>query len=103
MNQKYSKAHPKKNLVIHGSEETIDDIPYIEITFLDYGIGIPSSIINKIYNPFFSTKPSGIGTGLGLAISHGIITDHNGKLLFESRYGEYTKVAVLLPAIKEIS
>jgi PAS domain S-box-containing protein len=103
LNQKYSKAHPKKNLVIHGSEETIDDIPYIEITFLDYGIGIPSSIINKIYNPFFSTKPSGIGTGLGLAISHGIITDHNGKLLFESRYGEYTKVAVLLPAIKEIS
>jgi PAS domain S-box-containing protein len=99
LNQKHSKAHPKKNLVIHGSEETIDDTPYIEVTFLDYGTGIPSSIINKIYNPFFSTKPSGIGTGLGLAISHGIIADHGGKLIFESKYGEYTKVAVLLPAI----
>ena len=92
LNQKHSKAHPKKNLVIHGSEETVDDTPYIEITFLDYGTGIPSSIIDKIYNPFFSTKPSGIGTGLGLAISHGIITDHGGKLIFESKYGEYTKV-----------
>jgi PAS domain S-box-containing protein len=103
LNQKHSKAHPKKNLVIHGSEETIDGTPYIEVTFLDYGTGIPTSIINKIYNPFFSTKPSGIGTGLGLAISHGIIADHGGKLIFESKYGEYTKVAILLPAITENS
>ena len=101
LNQKHSKAHPKKNLVIHGSEETIDGTPYIEVTFLDYGTGVPSSILNKIYNPFFSTKPSGIGTGLGLAISHGIIADHGGKLIFESKYGEYTKVAILLPVITE--
>ena len=103
LNQKHAKAHPKKNLVIHGGEETIDNTPFIEVTFLDYGTGIPSSIINKIYNPFFSTKPSGVGTGLGLAISHGIIADHGGKLIFESNYGEYTKVAVLLPAITENS
>jgi len=101
LNQKHLKAHPKKNFVIHGIEETIDDVDYLEVTFLDYGTGIPSSIIDKIYNPFFSTKPSGIGTGLGLAISHGIITDHGGKLTFESRYGEYTKVTVLLPVITE--
>jgi PAS domain S-box-containing protein len=103
LNQKHAKAHPKKNLVIHCSEETVDETPYIEVTFLDYGTGIPSSIINKIYNPFFSTKPSGVGTGLGLAISHGIIADHGGKLIFESDYGEYTKIAVLLPAITENS
>ena len=99
LNQKYAKAHPKKNFVIHGAEETIDGIGYLEVTFLDYGTGIPSSIIDKIYNPFFSTKPSGIGTGLGLAISHGIITDHGGRLVFESSYGEHTKVTVLLPAV----
>jgi len=99
LNQKHPKAHPKKNFVIHGIEETIDDQDYVEITFLDYGTGIPPSIIDKIYNPFFSTKPSGIGTGLGLAISHGIITDHEGKLIFKSSYGEYTKVTVLLPVI----
>jgi PAS domain S-box-containing protein len=103
LNQKYAKAHPKKNFVIHGAEETIDAIRYLEVTFLDYGTGIPSSIIDRIYNPFFSTKPSGIGTGLGLAISHGIITDHGGKLTFKSSYGEYTKVTILLPAISENS
>jgi PAS domain S-box-containing protein len=99
LNQKYAKAHPKKNFVIHGAAETIDGIGYLEVTFLDYGTGIPSSIIDKIYNPFFSTKPSGIGTGLGLAISHGIIADHGGRLVFESSYGEHTKVTVLLPAV----
>ena len=103
LNQKHPKAHPKKNFVIHGAEETIDAIRYLEVTFLDYGTGIPSSIIDRIYNPFFSTKPSGIGTGLGLAISHGIITDHGGKLTFKSSYGEYTKVTILLPAISENS
>ncbi len=101
LNQKHPKAHPKKNLVIHGSAETIDDKHYLEVTFIDYGTGIPSAIIDKVYNPFFSTKPSGIGTGLGLAISHGIITDHDGKLIFESTYGEFTKVTVLLPTLAE--
>jgi PAS domain S-box-containing protein len=99
LNEKYPKAHAKKNFVIHGSEEMIDNKLYLEITFLDYGIGIPAEIIEKIYNPFFSTKPSGIGTGLGLAISHGIISDHGGKLKFESTYGQFTKVTVLLPVI----
>ena len=103
LNQKHSKAHPKKNLIIHAAEIIIDDSPFFEVTFLDYGTGIPSSIIDKIYNPFFSTKPSGIGTGLGLAISHGIILDHGGKLTFESNYGEYSRVTVLLPAITESS
>lgn len=103
LNQKYPNAHPKKNFVIHGIEETVDDILYLEVTFLDYGTGIPSAVIDKIYNPFFSTKPSGIGTGLGLAISHGIVTDHSGKLIFESNYGEYTKVTVMLPAITDYS
>jgi PAS domain S-box-containing protein len=100
LNQKHPNAHPRKNLIIHGIEETVDDALYVVVTFIDYGTGIPSAILDKIYNPFFSTKPSGIGTGLGLAISHGIITDHNGKLAFESKYGDYTKVAVRLPAIK---
>jgi PAS domain S-box-containing protein len=103
LNQKHPKAHPKKNFIIHATEETIDDTLFIEITFIDYGTGIHPSIIDKIYNPFFSTKPSGIGTGLGLAISHGIIADHDGKLTFESNYGEYTKMTILLPAIAEKS
>jgi PAS domain S-box-containing protein len=98
LNQKYTKTHPRKNLLIHGAEEETNGTLYLEITFIDYGTGIPNAIINRIYNPFFSTKPPGIGTGLGLAISHGIITDHGGKIALESTEGEYTKVVVQLPA-----
>ena len=101
LNQKYRHAHPNKNLIVHGGVETIDNTPFIEITFIDYGIGIPSSMMDKVYNPFFSTKPSGIGTGLGLTISHGIITDHGGKLTLESKNKDHTKATILLPAIGE--
>ncbi|MEN8232294.1 MAG: ATP-binding protein, partial [Thermodesulfobacteriota bacterium] len=103
LNQRYPNAHPKKNLIIHGIEETVDDTLYLAVIFIDYGIGIPTAILDKIYNPFFSTKPSGIGTGLGLTISHGIIADHGGKLILESMHGDHTKVTVLLPAITENS
>ncbi|MCP4693094.1 MAG: histidine kinase, partial [Desulfobacterales bacterium] len=59
--------------------------------------GIPGKILDKIINPFFSTKPPGQGTGLGLSISHGLIEAHGGKLRFESVKGEYTMVIVDLP------
>ena len=103
LNQRHPNAHPKKNLIIHGMEETEDDTLYLAVIFIDYGTGIPTAILDKIYNPFFSTKPSGIGTGLGLTISHGIIADHGGKLILESMHGDHTKVTVLLPAITENS
>jgi len=103
LNQKHPNAHPKKNLIVHCIEETVDDILYLEVTFIDYGTGIPSAIQEKIYNPFFSTKPSGIGTGLGLTISHGIVNDHGGKLIIESKHEDHTKVTILLPAITENS
>ncbi len=101
LNQKHPKAHPKKNFIIQANEETIDDTLFLEVTFLDSGTGIPAEIIDRLYNPFFSTKPSGIGTGLGLAISHGIITDHGGKLTLKSSYGEYAQVTIQLPVIVE--
>jgi PAS domain S-box-containing protein len=103
LNQRHPNAHPKKNLIIHGMEETVDDTLYLAVIFIDYGVGIPTAILDKIYNPFFSTKPSGIGTGLGLTISHGIIADHGGKLILESMHGDHAKVTVLLPAITENS
>jgi signal transduction histidine kinase len=101
LNQQYPQTSPNKKLIIHGSEEIVDGRQHIEVTFIDYGIGIPTEVLDKIYNPFFSTKPSGKGTGLGLAISHGIISDHGGKLIFESNEDEYTKVLIFFPAITE--
>jgi two-component system, NtrC family, sensor kinase len=63
----------------------------------DNGIGIPHSIIDKIFQPFFTTKPTGKGTGLGLSLSYDIITkEHNGKMIVESREGEGTDFIIQL-------
>jgi signal transduction histidine kinase len=70
----------------------------IEIRVRDNGIGIPENIKNKIFQPFFTTKPTGQGTGLGLSLSYDIITKgHQGELKVESQDGEYTKMTVHLP------
>jgi PAS domain S-box-containing protein len=95
LNKKFPGSSPDKILSISAQEKLVGDKRMVEIVFHDRGIGIPANIIDKVLNPFFSTKPSGSGTGLGLAISHGIITTHGGKLSIESSEGEYTKVSTL--------
>jgi two-component system NtrC family sensor kinase len=70
----------------------------VEIRIRDNGIGIPPEVKEKIFNPFFTTKPAGEGTGLGLSISHDIIVkQHSGSIEVESRPGEYTEVRIVLP------
>jgi PAS domain S-box-containing protein len=98
LNQKYPGAHENKLLKIYGEEATADDDPRVRISFLDYGTGIPSRAIQKVTNPFFSTKPRGQGTGLGLSISDEIIKAHGGFLLVESEEGKFTRVLIDLPA-----
>ncbi|WP_224365093.1 trifunctional serine/threonine-protein kinase/ATP-binding protein/sensor histidine kinase [Hyalangium versicolor] len=70
----------------------------VEIRVHDNGTGIPASILDKIFNPFFTTKPAGQGTGLGLSISHEIVVQgHGGKLEVESEEGRYTEFRITLP------
>ncbi len=97
LNQKYPKLHDNKILEILGEEITIENCPYVKITFFDRGIGIPAEIKHKVMDPFFTTKPKGIGTGLGLSVSYGIISNHGGKITIDSVEGEYTKVSIVLP------
>ncbi len=97
LNQKYSGANPDKKLIISGELKELEGERFVDITFHDTGIGIPAQIIDKVVNPFFTTKPAGQGTGLGLAISHGIVTDHDGKLIIESVEGEHTRVTIRFP------
>lgn len=98
LNQKYSETHENKILEIACEQLTINNSPFVRIVFHDRGAGISSSVIDKVVNPFFSTKPNRMGTGLGLSISHGIITEHGGKLIINSIEGEYTKIIIDLPA-----
>ncbi len=97
LSQKYPGTHDNKILEILGEEVMLNNCPSIKISFYDRGTGIPASILDKIMNPFFTTKPAGKGTGLGLSISNSIIRDHGGKLVIDSVEGEFTMVSVILP------
>ncbi len=101
LNKKYPMIDENKILAVSCERMAVGDDPCLEITFFDRGTGIPSDILDRVLNPFFSTKPSGEGTGLGLSISHGIVKDHGGRLLVESVEGEFTKVSILLPVEAE--
>ncbi len=69
----------------------------IRIVVEDNGMGIPESIKEKIFQPFFTTKPTGQGTGLGLSLSYDIVKAHGGQLQCESKDGQYTIFRIQLP------
>jgi signal transduction histidine kinase len=70
----------------------------IEIKVKDNGTGIPQKALDKIFQPFFTTKPTGQGTGLGLSLSYDIVTKgHGGELKVETMEGEYTEFSIILP------
>jgi predicted ATPase/signal transduction histidine kinase len=72
----------------------------VEIRVRDNGQGIPQQIIDKIFNPFFTTKPTGEGTGLGLSITHDIIVQqHQGKIRVNSEVDIYTEFIITLPKV----
>jgi two-component system, NtrC family, sensor kinase len=70
----------------------------IQISVQDNGPGIPEAIKDKIFQPFFTTKPTGQGTGLGLSLSYDIIKAHGGEIIVESQPGEFTRFSILLPS-----
>ncbi|MCP4756639.1 MAG: AAA family ATPase [Proteobacteria bacterium] len=73
----------------------------VSVSFTDNGCGISKSVVDKIFDPFFSTKETGKGTGLGLSISYGIVRDHNGRIEASSIEGQGTTFTVVLPAMKK--
>jgi len=70
----------------------------VEIRIRDNGIGIPKNILEKIFNPFFTTKPTGMGTGLGLSLTFDIIVrEHNGDIKVDTKEGEFAEFIIALP------
>ena len=100
LNEKFSGFHEGQILEI--SAETITSTHILfRISFMDRHRD-PGAIIDKVMNPFFSTKTEGKRTGLGLSISHGIVEEHGGRFSIVSEEGRYTEVVVELPGSAEI-
>ena len=71
----------------------------VQIMVIDNGGGIPEHIVDKIFQPFFTTKPTGQGTGLGLSLAYDIVKAHGGEITVESREGEGTEFIIQLPVL----
>jgi signal transduction histidine kinase len=70
----------------------------VEIRIRDNGTGIPPEVKERMFNPFFTTKPPGEGTGLGLSLSHDIIVkQHAGSIEVDTEPGEFTEIRIILP------
>lgn len=91
------KLNPEKyEPTVTVSTKKIDSKVVVEVK--DNGTGIPQKALDKIFQPFFTTKPTGQGTGLGLSLSYDIVTKgHGGELKVETKEGEYTVFSVILP------
>jgi signal transduction histidine kinase len=72
----------------------------VEIRIRDNGIGIPTEVRERMFTPFFTTKPAGEGTGLGLSISHDIIVkQHAGSIEVDTQPGQFTEFKIILPRV----
>ena len=69
----------------------------VEVAIRDNGGGIPKDVVDKIFNPFFTTKPTDKGTGLGLALSNDIVRQHGGSIRVATEAGDFTEMTVTLP------
>ncbi len=96
LNEKTRKNIPGFSPEVVVSTRKMDH--FIEIRIRDNGTGIPDHIREKIFNPFFTTKPTGKGTGLGLSVSFDIVNKiHKGKLEVQSKEGEFTEFIITIP------
>ncbi len=86
-------------LLVRSSSQ--DSLFRVEI--MDTGSGIPEEHLQKIYDPFFTTKEMGRGTGLGLSVTYGIVQEHSGKIMVDSKLGQGTRFVVELPAARKVA
>jgi two-component system, cell cycle sensor histidine kinase and response regulator CckA len=77
--------------------------PYVVLTVLDTGLGIPAEMVSRIFEPFFTTKDTGQGSGLGLSIVAGIVKNHHGFAIASSRMNRGSQFQVFLPALKTMA
>ncbi|MBN1831881.1 MAG: Cache 3/Cache 2 fusion domain-containing protein [Deltaproteobacteria bacterium] len=90
-----------KELIVHSIQTEDLGSPSVLVSVKDTGVGIPEEDLDKVLEPFFTTKSVGKGTGLGLSLCFGIVEAHGGRLEIKSQPGKGTEVRVLLPVIEK--
>ena len=97
----YQEIEAKPNQIT--VRTSVVNAEWIEIAIADNGGGMPESVQQRIFNPFFTTKPVGKGTGMGMSISHQIITEkHGGNLKFSSSPGAGTEFMIQIPIRQQV-
>jgi PAS domain S-box-containing protein len=99
LNQRYSGKDPQKCIEIKGEVTARNGQSKLKVVCTDFGVGIHPNIISNVFEPFFSTKPSGVGTGLGLSICRSIVEDNKGTLEIESILNDHTSITIELPIV----
>ncbi len=97
LNERYPQQDPEKKLRISCHAVDVDGEEHVRTMVMDWGKGMPQGILERLFDPFFSTKPPGEGTGLGLSITHGIVRDHGGVMRVDSVLDNYTIITVDIP------
>ncbi|HPH02764.1 MAG TPA: ATP-binding protein [Spirochaetota bacterium] len=97
VNERYPGYHPEKKLVVRVAVQPME-VPCVRFSVTDSGSGIPESIREKIFHPFFTTKDPDKGTGLGLSICQNIAHEHHGVLTFETDEGKGTSFHLDIPS-----
>ncbi len=97
LNEKYPEYNANKKLAISSRVFEKDSQKWLRTIVEDQGVGIDSQSLERLFEPFYTSKPKEKGSGLGLSISYGIVLDHHGDLHVESKHGEYTRFYMDLP------
>jgi PAS domain S-box-containing protein len=98
LNERYREPSPYKRIRISCRPVELEGQAFIRLSVQDWGTGIPQGILEKLFEPFFTSKPAGQGSGLGLSISYGIIKNHHGRLRVDSMLNKFTEMIIEIPA-----
>lgn len=98
LNACYAAGHEDKRILIIGRCWRREGKSFVRLTIEDHGIGIPPGAIDKVFDPFWTSKTDTQAAGLGLSVSQGIVVEHGGAINVESEPGRFTRVHVDLPA-----
>lgn len=97
LNKKFPETSNEKFIVIEAKLSSAHNVRCVELRVKDTGCGIPKDHLEKIFNPFFTTKEAGVGTGLGLSVSHDILEKHGAKISVDSQMNKYTETTITFP------